>query len=165
MILFVIIISFILESIISSLIPINTNFFNPCFVVVALIIIYPYFNKYNNRYLITCLITGLIYDFIFTSTLFFFSIIFLILGLIIKFIFSKVSNNIISVNITSFIIIVLYRLIVYFTLLATNYFSFDFNYLLKGIYSSIIMNIIYTSMLYLLTEFISKKLNIKKKYD
>ena len=102
---------------------------------------------------------------VFTSTLFFFSIIFLILGLIIKYICSKISNNFISVNILTLIIIILFRVIVYFTLVVTNYFVYDFNYLIKGIYSSILLNVIYASILFLLTEIIGKKFNIKKKYD
>lgn len=160
-----IIFSFILESIVSNLVPINTNFFNPCFVLVSLIVLYPYFDKYSKKYLITCLIVGFIYDLVFTSTLFFFSIIFLILGLIIKYICSKISNNFISVNILTLIIIILFRVIVYFTLVVTNYFVYDFNYLIKGIYSSILLNVIYASILFLLTEIIGKKFNIKKKYD
>ena len=160
-----IIFSFVLESIVSNLVPINTNFFNPCFVLVSLIVLYTYFDKYSKKYLITCLIVGFIYDLVFTSTLFFFSIIFLILGLIIKYICSKISNNFISVNILTLIIIILFRVIVYFTLVVTNYFVYDFNYLIKGIYSSILLNVIYASILFLLTEIIGKKFNIKKKYD
>ena len=159
----IIIISFILENIVSNIIPVNTTLFNVCFVPISLIIIYPYFNKFNNKYLVTCFITGLCYDLIFTSTLFFYAIIFLVIGVVIKYICNRLSINTISISILSIIVILLYIVFVYFVLVVINYFKYDFNYLLKSIYSSIILNVIYAIIIYLITDYISKKLKIQKK--
>ena len=162
MIVFIIVLSFVLESMFSTIIPINTNFLNPVFVLMSLILIVPYFNKFDKKYLITCSIVGLFYDIAFTNTIVFYAVIYLLMGLVIRFISSRLSHSILSVNLLAIIIIIFYRTVVYFILVAINYFKFDISHLLHGIYSSILLNLIYISLLYLLLEFICKKLHIKK---
>lgn len=162
MIIGTIIVSFLLESIVSNQIPLNTNFFSPCFVLMACIIIYPYFKKNDYKYLLTCGFIGLTYDISFTSTLLFYTVIFVIMGYIIKSVNYLFANHIISTLVNSIISILIYRVLSYVILVLVGYFEFSFSYLLKGIYSSFILNIIYITILYFITEIISQKYHISK---
>ena len=63
-----IIISFVLDSIISNFLSINT-LFAPLFTLMSLVIVYPYFNGNNKNFLITSFVTGVAYDLIYTNTI------------------------------------------------------------------------------------------------
>ncbi|MDD4548063.1 MAG: hypothetical protein PHI05_04920, partial [Bacilli bacterium] len=65
MIVFMIILSLILESLVSNIVPLG-SVFTPLFSIVSLVLIYPFFNNNDLRYIKYCGITGLIYDIIFT---------------------------------------------------------------------------------------------------
>lgn len=161
MIIFIIILSLLLENIMSNLIPMGT-FFNPLFSIVALVIIYPYFNNDDLRFIKFCAIIGLIYDIIFTNTLFLNMIVFIVVGLTIKLINIILSNNFINVMVISFISIVIYLILTYLILVIIGYKTFDFNYLFSTISKSLLSNIIYSFVIYIITDKISKKHKILK---
>ena len=150
-----IIISFILDNFISNFINHNSLFY-PLFTLLSLIIIYPKFIKKINKYYLTSFLLGLIYDIAVTDTLFLNAFIFLLLSYIINYIFRKTPYNYLSVLIISFISIIYYRVITYIVLLLLNYLNFNLLTLLKSIYNSLILNIIYITILY------NKKLIFKK---
>ena len=149
------IISFILDNFISNFINHNSLFY-PLFTLLSLIIIYPKFTKKINKYYLTSFLLGLIYDIAVTDTLFLNAFIFLLLSYIINYIFKKIPYNYISVLIISFVSIIYYRVITYIVLLLLNYLNFNLLTLLKSIYNSLILNIIYKTILY------NKKLIFKK---
>ncbi len=159
MIVIISMISFFLDGILSRYILPNSLFL-PLFTIVSLVIIYPYFNNSNFRYFKFIAIIGLLYDIAYYNTLFYNFFIFLILGFVIGLLNYLLSNNLytnILITITS---IIIYRIITFlFTIIfkSNMYSLFD---LLKSIYSSLILNIIYCILIYLLTEFYSKKNNI-----
>ncbi|MDD2181024.1 MAG: rod shape-determining protein MreD [Bacilli bacterium] len=161
MIIFIIILSLLLENIMSNLIPMGT-FFNPLFSIVALVIIYPYFNNDDLRFIKFCAVIGLIYDIIFTNTLFLNMIVFIVVGLTIKLINIILSNNFINVMVISFISIVIYLILTYLILVIIGYKTFDFNYLFSTISKSLLSNIIYSFVIYIITDKISKKHKILK---
>lgn len=150
-----IIISFILDNFISNFINHNSLFY-PLFTLLSLIIIYPKFTKKINKYYLTSFLLGLIYDIAVTDTLFLNAFIFLLLSYIINYIFRKIPYNYLSVLIISVISIIYYRVITYIVLLLLNYLNFNILILLKSIYNSLILNIIYITILY------NKKLIFKK---
>ena len=150
-----IIISFILDNFISNFINHNSLFY-PLFTLLSLIIIYPKLTKKINKYYLISFLLGLIYDVAVTDTLFFNAFIFLLLSYIVNYIFRKIPYNYLSVLIISFISIIYYRLITYIVLLLLNYLHFNLLTLLKSIYNSLILNIIYITILY------NKKLIFKK---
>lgn len=161
MIIAIIIISLFLESIVSVLIPIN-SFFNPLFTLVSLVLIYPYFVNDNSKYIKYCAIIGLIYDLMFTNTLFFNLIMFIIIGYFIKLINITLSNNFINVVIITIINIIIYLLITYLILLIIGYKTFNVNYLMMIISKSLLLNGMYSFIGYLITDKISKKYKILK---
>lgn len=150
------IISFILDNLISNFINHNSLFY-PLFTMLSLIIIYPKFNKKDNKYYIYSFILGLIYDITVSDTLFLNAFIFLLLSYILNYIFKKIPYNYLSILIISILTIIYYRLVTYLTLILLNYLNINILILLKSIYSSLILNIIYISILS------NKKLIFKKK--
>lgn len=161
MIYIAIIISFILESIFSIVIP-KSSLLIPLFVITALSMLYPYFKNKNLNYIIICMICGLIYDIIFTSTLFINTISFGLSSVFIIVIYNYIHYNIYSSNIINVINIIFYRIISYliYTMVLDVNFS---NYILfTGVYSSIIFNIVYGFVFFVIIEKISKLCNIKR---
>lgn len=156
----VIVLSFLLEIIFSNIVS-STSLFIPLFFIVSLVFIYPYF-KSKLYFIIVCAICGLIYDLGFLNTAFINTLCFTFIGLMIMFIHSYMNYNLVSTNIVNVIIIIFYRLVTYLLLCLTAYTNFHMLTLFRGIYSSLIINIIYGIGLYLVLELISKKFNIKK---
>lgn len=139
-ILLIIFLSFFLESNLSLFIPINTLFFNICFVFSSLIIISKMVEN-KNKYYLMVIIISLVYDLIFTNRLGFSVLTFLISSIFIKNIDKLIFSN--SDIIKYLSIFAIYRLISYFILIIVGYLPFNYIVLLKSIYSSIILNLVY----------------------
>ena len=139
-ILLIIFLSFFLESNLSLFIPINTLFFNICFVFSSLIIISKMVEN-KNKYYLMVIIISLVYDLICTNRLGFSVLTFLISSFFIKNIDKLIFSN--SDIIKYLSIFVIYRLISYFILIIVGYLPFNYIVLLKSIYSSIILNLVY----------------------
>ena len=156
-----IIISFVFDSIISNFISLNT-LFAPLFTLMSLIIVYPYFNGKHKNFLITSFFTGVAYDIIYTNTIVIHGLLFLAIGFIIIRLNVIFSNNYLNVVIMAIISIIIYRLVSYGLLLITNNISFNWIILLKSIYQSFIINVIYILLAFMITDRISFIFKIKK---
>lgn len=156
------IISFLLDGVFSNVITIHNNMLIPLLSVMSLIIIYPYFKKDDIKYLEYIFIYGLIYDLVYTDTLILNAIIFTFIGLIIIGINIIISNNYLNIALISFFVIISYRIMTYFILVFTRYLEFNINDLLRSITSSLLLNIIYVILMFLITDYISNKYDIKK---
>ena len=155
----VIIISFILDNIISNLINYYSIFY-PLFTLLSLVLIYPHFNKKSKKYFICTFIFGFIYDISVTDTLFLNAFIFLLLAYLLKYTFNKLTYNYLSVLLLSLGAIIYYRAVNFLILVVINYLSFNIGLLFKSIYCSIILNVIYISVYYLIN---SKRLIFKRR--
>ncbi len=156
MIVLITMISFFLDGILSRYILPNSLFL-PLFTIVSLVIIYPYFNNDNFRYFKFIAIIGLLYDITYYNTLFYNFFIFLMLGFIIGLINYLLSNNIYTNILMTVASIVTYRTITFLTIIIFKTHSYSLYELLQSIYRSLILNIIYCLIIYIITEFYSKK--------
>lgn len=154
--------SFLLEGIASNYISVGTNFFAPLFTIIALVIVYPYFNNNDSEYFVVAFIYGLIYDLTYTDTIMFYAIIFLFIAFIIKLFNIWLSNHIVNVTFISLSVIIIYRLVVYLLLVLVGYLNYNYWILLKGFYSSIILNLVYMAIIYIITEYFSNKYHIRR---
>lgn len=128
--------------------------------IVSLVIIYPYFNNNNYRYLKYNAIIGLLYDIVYMDTIFYNFFLFLIIGLIVIIFNYLYSSNCYISLIETIISIIFYRFIDYgFVIIFRNY-SFSFSNLLESIYSSMTLNIIYCLIIYIIANKYSKKHHI-----
>lgn len=161
----IILVSFFLDAFVSSYIPISISNYNllvPMFTIISLIIILPYFKDDEGKYLITCLIFGILYDITFTNTFGLNASLFVGLGYVIMFLDGNLSNTLFSLIIKMIIVIILYDLVTYLILLLLNYIDYNILNLVIKIGKSLILNTIYLTLTYFITNKISKKFNIKK---
>lgn len=151
------IISFVFDGIISVILSENSILL-PLFSLVSLIVIYPYL-KNKEKIILYGLIIGLLYDLVYTQTLFFNTIIFSVLALIILLFYKYLPINIINSVLLMVIVIVLFRISTYLTLVVVGKLLFNWNDLFASIYCSLLGNIIYL----VLISFLLKKIMNKKK--
>lgn len=159
MIVFVSMLSFFLDGILSRYISLNTLFL-PLFTIVSLVIIYPYFNNDNFRYFKFVAIIGLLYDIAYFNTLFYNFFLFLIIGFVIGLINYLLSNNLYTNILMAIISITIYRIFTFFLVIIFKTNAFSFFDLIQSIYNSLILNIIYCILIYIITEIYSKKKHI-----
>lgn len=161
MICLILIFSFLFEAMFTNLVGISSIFI-PLFTLTSIVLIYPYFKKKNFNYLIVCLILGIFYDIAFADSVFVNTICFGIIGGLNILIYNYVKYNIYTSNLINIIIIITYRIISYIILLSINFITFNGNIFFKGIYSSLLINISYGIILYLVIELLAKILNKKR---
>lgn len=149
MIYLILVISFLLDNLISFFL--NTNLlFNPLLSLVSLIIIFRYYHrKDENKYLITSFVLGLVYDIVCTDTIFLNAGIYLLLSLFIIKFYKIFSYNLLNSAILLIIVIIIYRSITFLVLSNFNFISFNLYHLLRSIYSSLILNLLYLSFFFL----------------
>ena len=149
MIYLILVISFLLDNLISFFL--NTNLlFNLLLSLVSLIIIFRYYHrKDENKYLITSFVLGLVYDIVCTDTVFLNAGIYLLLSLFIIKFYKIFSYNLLNSAILLIIVIIIYRSITFLVLSNFNFISFNLYHLLQSIYSSLILNLLYLSFFFL----------------
>ncbi len=140
-------ISFYLEGIISNLVSVNTRYLNPLFSLVTIISIYPFFIENKIKYYKICIIYGIIYDLIYTNTIFLHGLLFFIIGYIVNYLYKNLTNHLLNVILITFMIIIIYRIINYILICITSNYIFIPIYMIKSITTSILLNIIYISIL------------------
>lgn len=161
MIYIIIIFSFLFEASFSNIIS-NDSLFVPLFLLTSLVILFPYFKNKKINYIIVCLLCGLFYDISFADSVFINTISFGLCGSFIILLYTYVSYNLCSSNLINIIVIILYRIISYIILCIIDYISFNEMRLLEGIYSSLIVNIVYGIVIYIIIDKISKIFQIKR---
>ena len=157
----IIIFSFLFEASFSNIIP-KDSLFTPLFLITSLVILFPYFKNKKINFIIVCIICGLFYDIVFCQSIFINTLSFGISGSLIVLAYNYINYNVYSSNFLNLIIIVFYRLISYLLLCIVDFISFNEVALLKGIYSSIIVNIIYGVFIYIIIALLSKIFRIEK---
>lgn len=156
----IIIISILLDGILTNILPYTVNnlsIFTPMFTILIPIIIYPFYIKEEKKYLITLIITGIIYDIFYTNLLFFNAIVLFIFGLIIIKLYKNIGYNYIKVLIYSILGIILYELFNTIIILIFNLVPITPYKLFYKISHSLLLNIIYISIIYIIIKKIPKK--------
>lgn len=155
----ILIVSFLLEGVISNFVSIN-GFMAPLFTLVSLIVIYPLFDDVSEYYKYV-FVTGLVYDLFYTDTIIFHAIIFCFMAFIITRMNLVLSDNYINFLIIMAICILIYRTFTYSLLVLVSSVSFSFIALILSILKSLIINLIYSAILF----FVLKKVRKKSKYS
>ncbi len=147
----IIISSFILDIILSNVLPFmkgDLSIFTSLFVPITIYLIYPFYKNQELKYYIESFIIGIIYDLIFTNLLFFDGVIFLIISLVSvkiykNFIVDKY-KNIMYV----FLIIILYEFLVASIFLIFNLVPISFYDFIYKISHTLLINVVYGFLLY-----------------
>ena len=150
----IIIISFILDYFLSLYLPYernNLSYLTPLFIPILIYLLYPRF-KDKKKYILISIIIGIIYDLIYTNLLFFNGILFLIISLITILIYKYFKNNIYLNNIYLLFIIILYELVSILIYILFGVITISFSDVIYRITHVIIINIIYGTILYMITS-------------
>ena len=147
----IIISSFIIDIILSNVLPFmkgDLSIFTSLFVPITIYLIYPFYKNQELKYYIESFIIGIIYDLIFTNLLFFDGVIFLIISLVSvkiykNFIVDKY-KNIMYV----FLIIILYEFLVASIFLIFNLVPICFYDFVYKISHTLLINVVYGFLLY-----------------
>lgn len=156
MIILLLMISFLLENVLSIIIPPNTLFI-PMFSVIALATTYPLFKDNRIKYLIYASSFGLLYDIVYTNTPFINTISFLAVAYIITLIYEYIRVSKFNILLINLVVILFYQTISYLLLCAVRYSTFNETTFIENLYSSLILNLIYGLILYIILEIINKK--------
>lgn len=140
--------SILLEGSLSNII--NINFLEPCFLLPSILIMYNFLKKNKIKYIIICLLCGLIYDIIFTNMQFINTISFTACGLLIIFLYNYINYNMGTYILFNIFIIIFYRVIQYIFLCILHYFDFNMAILIESIYNTLILNMVYGFIIFIL---------------
>lgn len=151
----VLLVSFLLEGIVSNFVSIN-GYFIPLFTLIALICVCPLVE--NNKYYKYALVTGFAYDLFYTDTVILNALIFCFMAFIIKRLNLVLSDNLVNHLIIVTLCIILYRVVTYGILVLMGNISFDILALLFSILRSLIINLIYSIILSLAIKRLKRKL-------
>ena len=158
------IISFLLEGLISNYLSSSfndLNLFSTLYTLITLIVIYPYF--YNKKkYYILLIIFGALMDVVYTNTFMLNIVLFIAISLIIRILNFILPENILIVNIVSLCSVILYHVLSYIILTVINYNTYPISMLFEICVNSIIMTLIYTSLIYLVSKKIYEKFDKKQ---
>ena len=161
MIYIIIIFSFLFEATFSNIV--NTNsFLIPLFLLTSLSILYPYFKNNKFNFVIVCIICGLFYDISLTNSNFINTISFGFCSGLIIIIYNYMNYNIFNSNFINIINIIFYRIISYLLLCIIDIIKFNEFSLIEGIYNSLLVNVIYGIILFVIVNLLSKIFNIKR---
>ena len=149
-----VIISFFLDGIFSNYVSmdiINPSYLNTIYSVIALVIIFSYFEN-KTKFIYILIILGIFFDITYTNTFLVNVAIFFIIYLFLNIIDYHLSNNLFTVNIKALISITIYHITTYIILLLAHYHNYPISLLSLILTRSIIMTIIYTTISYLLIK-------------
>ena len=157
------VVSFLLEGIMSNIFPStlsNISYFTTIYIIISFAIIYSYFDN-DKKFFILIFIFGILFDILYTSTIFVNTFIFIIIGIVIKILYNVLPENVFMTNIISYIGIIIYHILSFIILMIIGYMDYSIILLFNIIIHSIFMTIIYTSISYFVIKFIYNKFDIK----
>ncbi len=159
-----VIISFFLDGLLSNYFNfslINPSIFKTIYTIVALVVVLPYFNN-DRKYLYILFVTAILFDIVYTNTFILNIILFFIIYLLNKFLDFFMPHNLLNSNIRSILSLIVYYILSFSILNIVKYNEYSLSLLLNIITHSIIMTIIYTTILYFITKYLYEKFNIKQ---
>ena len=156
----IIVLSLFFDGLLTNYLPFLVNdlsLFTPLLTIVSIFMIYPYFRKELKKYFIIVASIGIIYDLLYTNLLFFNAILFLLIAIITRFIYKNYEITFFRLVIYIILIIVIYESATALILLIFNLVPITISKLLYKIYHSLILNIIYGELIYLVLKLLPKK--------
>ena len=156
----IVLISFLLDGVLSNYLPYmlgDLSLFTPYFTLVIIIAIYPFFIKKTKDYYIIVGITGFLYDLFYTNLLFANTIFFLLVAYIISFLYKKMALNLVTNIFLVILSLFIYHAIFVLCLFIFNVVPITYDKFLYLILHSIILNVIYGEILYLICKYLPTK--------
>lgn len=156
----IIAISFIIDGILTNFLPygvMDLSLFTPLTTIIALITVYPFFYHQEKKYLIVSVITGLLYDLFYTNLLFFNAILFFVLAFVCMKLYKVLGDGPFRIIFNIVILIILYELLTVGIILIFNLVPITYSRVVYKISHSLLLNIIYGEVIYLIRRLLPKK--------
>ncbi len=156
----ILLLSIIIDGVLTNFLPYlvnNLSYFTPLFTVTSIFLIYPFYRKNKRLYFITLFITGFIYDLFYTNLLFYNGVLFVIIGLITYLLYKNFEVNFFKLIIYIILIIISYESINALLLLIYNVVPITTSKIVYKISHSLIINVIYGEIVYLIIKKLPKK--------
>lgn len=156
----IIIISLLLDGLLSNYLPFLVNdlsIFTPLLTLISISLLYPYYRKKEKYFFIMIFITGIVYDLLYTNLLFFNGLLFLLIAYISKLIYHTYEMDYFKLIIYLAMIITIYESVTGLILFIFNLVPITFSRVIYKIIHSLLLNIIYGELLYLILNLIPKK--------
>lgn len=153
-------ISLIIDGILTNFLPYNVSelsLFTPLTTLVSLIIVYPLYYHKDKEYYIMAFVLGIIYDLFYTNLLFLNGFLFILVALLYVKLYREIGDGVIKILFSIFFCIVIYELFTAGIILVFNLVPLSFSKILYKIDHSLLLNLIYGEVLYLLMKLIPKK--------
>ena len=153
-------ISLLLDGLLTNYLPFLVNdlsFFTPLFTLISIFIIYPLYRKKEKKYFISIFILGMLYDLLYTNLLFFNAVLFVFIGFIIRLIIKNFELSYMKIILYIVIVVVSYESLTLFFLGIFNIIPISINRLIYKITHSLLINIIYGEMLFIIIKILPKK--------
>lgn len=138
----IIILALILDGYLSTIISLDT-YFIPLLTLTTIYLIYPKYQNKIKTYKCILVVSGFIYDILYTTLLFFHSVIFYLLSFLIITIYKNYSQNKIKTIIYLILVITSYELLVAIIFYIFQVSNIKLLSLLTKIFKSLLLNIIY----------------------
>lgn len=135
--------------------------FLPLFGILSLLIIYPYFKR-DEKFVQFTLILGLVYDLVFSSVLFLNLGLYFTMSFVVIFLEKGITNTFFNINLSTIILIVLYRTLQSAVIWVFGVYEITILSWFESVYSSLLINAVFVSILYVLTNKIARRFKIKK---
>ena len=158
----VLFISFVLEGLVTNLIPMNSLLFQNCFTLVTLLVLYPYFFHKTSWFYGLAFIFGVLIDITYTNTVFLNGLLFLAIAFLIQYLNGYISSHAVNLVFLSMFVVIFYRCLTYFILIVIGIKSFSFMEFSQSITSSLLLNVVYTLLLYFIMEKVGKRFHLTK---
>ncbi len=154
------VISFIFDGVLTNFLPYgvgNLSLFTPLLTIVSLVVIYNFFYHKEKKYYILAFVLGIIYDLFYTNLLFLDGFLFLLIAFVITKIYKMVGFNYMWIAIDIVLSVIIYECGFALIILLFNLVPMSISRLLYKIGHSLILNIIYGEILYLIIRLLPKK--------
>lgn len=156
----ILLISIILDGILTNYLPYLVNdlsLFTPLLTVVSIFILYPLNRKKETKFFILMFIVGIIYDLLYTNLLFLNGLLFFLIAFISKIIYKNFETSYFKLIIYTILIIVIYESLYAGILFIYRVVPITIYKLFYKISHTLILNIIYTELLYFIIKHLPKK--------
>ena len=156
----IIVISLILDGVLSNCLPFmvdNLSLLTPLFTLVTVSLLYPYYRKKEKYFFIMIFITGIVYDLFYTNLLFFNGLLFLLIAYISKIIYRNYEMNYFKLIVYIILVITIYESVTGIILFIFNLVPITLNRVFYKITHSLVLNIIYGELVYLILNKLPKK--------
>ena len=156
----ILIVSILLDGVLTNFLPYLVNdlsIFTPLLTVVSIFIIYPLNRKKETKFFILIFIVGIIYDLLYTNLLFLNGLLFVLIALLSKVIYKNFETSYFKLIIYTILIIIVYESVYAGILFIYRVVPITFYKLIYKISHTLILNVIYTEILYLIINKLPKK--------